>query len=240
MPALKDVLTKGLPAGYVPVDMSPSPPGVQPDDQAQQSSSMARCPLPPTTADADSLRTFEKGSSTPQFRVMPIPPQNGGTTTVTTGSASTSSSSSSSGSSTTSSSSSSSGSSTTSVAQTAAVTVSIPANSAILTRVTASRSFQLFSVGTTAPCDVRLYGNQGAQSADSSRQIDGPVPAELSQNIILDVVFDTTPYFWNTQNITGVNADSPQSTSLYVSVFNPQSTPVSNITVYITFVPIEP
>lgn len=228
MPALKDVLTKGLPAGYVPVDMSPSPPGVQPDDQAQQSSSMARCPLPPTTADADSLRTFEKGSSTPQFRVMPIPPQNGGTTTVTTGSASTSSSSSSSGS------------STTSVAQTAAVTVSIPANSAILTRVTASRSFQLFSVGTTAPCDVRLYGNQGAQSADSSRQIDGPVPAELSQNIILDVVFDTTPYFWNTQNITGVNADSPQSTSLYVSVFNPQSTPVSNITVYITFVPIEP
>ena len=228
MPALKDVLTKGLPAGYVPVDMSPSPPGVQPDDQAQQSSSMARCPLPPTTADADSLRTFEKGSSTPQFRVMPIPPQNGGTTTVTTGSASTSSSSSSSGS------------STTSVAQTAAVTVNIPANSAILTRVTASRSFQLFSVGTTAPCDVRLYGNQGAQSADSSRQIDGPVPAELSQNIILDVVFDTTPYFWNTQNITGVNADSPQSTSLYVSVFNPQSTPVSNITVYITFVPIEP
>ena len=174
------------------------------------------------------LRTFEKGSSTPQFRVMPIPPQNGGTTTVTTGSASTSSSSSSSGS------------STTSVAQTAAVTVNIPANSAILTRVTASRSFQLFSVGTTAPCDVRLYGNQGAQSADSSRQIDGPVPAELSQNIILDVVFDTTPYFWNTQNITGVNADSPQSTSLYVSVFNPQSTPVSNITVYITFVPIEP
>ena len=228
MPALKDVLTKGLPAGYVPVDMSPSPPGVQPDDQAQQSSSMARCPLPPTTADADSLRTFEKGSSTPQFRVMPIPPQNGGTTTVTTGSASTSSSSSSSGS------------STTSVAQTAAVTVSIPANSAILTRVATSRSFQLFSVGTTAPCDVRLYGNQGAQSADSSRQIDGPVPAELSQNIILDVVFDTTPYFWNTQNITGVNADSPQSTSLYVSVFNPQSTPVSNITVYITFVPIEP
>ena len=226
MPPLKDVLTKGLPAGYVPVEGTPPPP--QPSDDAQFSSPRSRSPLPPTNADADSIRTFQKGSSTPQFRALPLPPSTSATTSTTSSGASFSSGSSSG-----------SGSSSSSVAKTISVTVNVPANSATLTRVTASRSFQLFSVGATAPCDVRLYGNQGAQSADSSRQTDAPVPAELSQNIILNVVFDTAPYFWNTQNISGLNADNPQGTSLYVSVFNPNSTPLSNVTVYITFVPIE-
>ena len=226
MPKLSDVLHKGLPAGYVPVEGTPPPP--QPSDDAQFSSPRSRSPLPPTNADADSIRTFQKGSSTPQFRNLPLPPPTSATTSTTSSGASFSSGSSGGGSS-----------SSSSVAKTISVTVNVPANSATLTRVTASRSFQLFSVGATAPCDVRLYGNQGAQSADSSRQTDAPVPAELSQNIILNVVFDTAPYFWNTQNISGLNADNPQGTSLYVSVFNPNSTPLSNVTVYITFVPIE-
>ena len=225
MPPLKDRLFKGLPDGYVPVEGTPPPP--QPSDDAQFSSPRSRSPLPPTNADADSIRTFQKGSSTPQFRNLPLPPPTSATTSTTSSGASFSSGSSGGGS------------SSSSVAKTISVTVNVPANSATLTRVTASRSFQLFSVGATAPCDVRLYGNQGAQSADSSRQTDAPVPAELSQNIILNVVFDTAPYFWNTQNISGLNADNPQGTSLYVSVFNPNSTPLSNVTVYITYVPIE-
>ena len=230
MPPLKDVLHKGLPDGYVPVEGTPPPP--QPSDDAQFSSPRSRCPLPPTNADADSLRTFEKGSSTPQFRALPLPPQTGSTTsTSSTGGTSSSSGGGSGGSG------GSGGGSSSPAAKTASVVVNVPGNDATLTRVTTSQSFQLFSVGATAPCDVRLYGNQGAQSADSSRQIDAPIPAELSQNIILDVVFDTTPYFWNTQNISGLNADSPQGTSLYVSVFNPNSTPLSNVTVYITYVP---
>ena len=227
MPALKDVLSKGLPEGYVPVENAPNaPPATSPVDDAQFSSSMVRCPLPPTNADADSLRTFQKGSSTPQFRVMPLPPQTGGTSVVTTGGASTSSGGSSSG-------------GVSAIARTATVSVNIPANSAVLTRVAASRSFQLFSVGSTAPADVRLYGSQATQSSDSSRKIDAPVPAELTQGLLLDVVFDTVPYFWNTQNITGVNADSPQTTNLYVSVFNPNPIPLSNVTVYITYLPLE-
>ena len=230
MPKLSDVLTKGLPAGWVPVENTPTPPAVSDNNQAQFSSPNARCPLPPTTADADSLRTFEKGSSTPQWRVMPIPPQTGGSTTVTTGGSGTSSGSGSS----------SGGSSSTSVSQTIAIPLNVPPNSAILTKVTASRTFQLISVAANAPCDVRLYGSQAAQSSDTARRVDAPVPAELTQNIILDVVFDTTPYFWNTQNIVGVNADSPQSTALYVSVFNLTSTPLSNVSVYITYVPLEP
>ena len=230
MPALKDVLSKGLPEGYVPVENAPNaPPATSPVDDAQFSSSMVRCPLPPTNADADSLRTFQKGSSTPQFRVMPLPPQTGGAAVVTTGGASGGASgggSSSSG-------------SVSAIVRTATVSVNIPANSAVLTRVAASRSFQLFSVGSTAPADVRLYGSQATQSSDSSRKIDAPVPAELTQGLLLDVVFDTVPYFWNTQNITGVNADSPQTTNLYVSVFNPNPIPLSNVTVYITYLPLE-
>jgi hypothetical protein len=227
MPSLKDVLSKGLPAGYVPVENAP--PAAPPTDDAQFSSSMARCPLPPTNADADSIRTFQKGSSTPQFRVMPLVPQSGGTTTITEESSTSSSSGSSSSSS----------GSTTPTAQTISVTVNVAASEAVVTQVTASRSFQLFSISSNAGCCVRLYGNAAAQSTDNARAIDAPVPAELTQNIIVDVVFDTTPYFWTTQNIAGVNSDSPQGKTLYVTILNPTDTPLSNVTVFITFLPLE-
>jgi hypothetical protein len=224
MPALADVLTKGMPEGYVPVEDTPAPPSNPPVDDAQMASATARCPLPPTFADADSLRTFQKGSSTPQFRIMPLVPQTGGTTTVTSEGSSSESSSG--------------GGSAVSTATTASVTVNIPASGAIITRVAATQAFQLLSISVNAPCCVRLYGNAAAQDTDSSRAIDAPVPAELTQNIVIDLVFDTTPYFWTTQNIVGVNADSPQGTTLYVTVLNPTAAPLSNVTVYITYVPL--
>ena len=227
MPALKDVLSKGLPEGYVPVENAP--PATSPVDDAQFSSPTVRCPLPPTNADADSLRTFQKGSSTPQFRVMPLPPQTGGSITVTEGGSSSSSSSSSG----------SGGGTAVSVATTVSTTVNIPANGATITRIAATQSFQLLSISTNAPCCVRLYGNAAAQDTDSSRAIDAPVSAELTQNIIIDLVFDTAPYFWTTQNIMGVNADSPQGTILYITVLNPTAAPLSNATVYITYLPLE-
>ena len=93
MPKLSDVLHKGLPDGYVPVEGTPPPP--QPSDDAQFSSPRSRCPLPPTNADADSLRTFQKGSSTPQFRALPLPPSTSSTTSTTSSGASFSSGSSS-------------------------------------------------------------------------------------------------------------------------------------------------
>ena len=227
MPALKDVLTKGLPEGYIPVENAPTaPPATSPVDDAQFSSPTVRCPLPPTNADADSLRTFQKGSSTPQFRVMPLPPQTGGSTTVTEGGSSSSSSGSGGG-------------TAVSVATTVSTTVNIPANGATITRIAATQSFQLLSISTNAPCCVRLYGNAAAQDTDSSRAIDAPVSAELTQNIIIDLVFDTAPYFWTTQNIMGVNADSPQGTILYITVLNPTAAPLSNATVYITYLPLE-
>ena len=126
-----------------------------------------------------------------------------------------------------------------SVATTVSITVNIPANGATITRIAATQSFQLLSISTNAPCCVRLYGNAAAQDTDSSRAIDAPVPAELTQNIIIDLVFDTAPYFWTTQNIMGVNADSPQGTILYITVLNPNAAPLSNVTVYITYFPLE-
>ena len=224
MPKLSDVLSKGLPEGYVPVENAP--PATSPVDDAQFSSPTVRCPLPPTNADADSLRTFQKGSSTPQFRVMPLPPQTGGSTTVTEGGSSSSSSGSGGG-------------TAVSVATTVSTTVNIPANGATITRIAATQSFQLLSISTNAPCCVRLYGNAAAQDTDSSRAIDAPVSAELTQNIIIELVFDTAPYFWTTQNIMGVNADSPQGTILYITVLNPTAAPLSNATVYITYLPLE-
>ena len=230
MPALKDVLTKGLPEGYIPVENAPTaPPATSPVDDAQFSSPTVRCPLPPTNADADSLRTFQKGSSTPQFRVMPLPPQTGGSITVTEGGSSSSSGGSGGGS----------GGTAISAATTVSITANIPANGATITSIAATQSFQLLSISTNAPCCVRLYGNAAAQDTDSSRAIDAPVPAELTQNIVIDLVFDTTPYFWTTQNIMGVNADSPQGTTLYVTILNPNAVPISNLTVYITFLPLE-
>ena len=213
----------------MPVEPTPSaPPSTPPDDTAQTSSATARCPLPATFADADSLRTFQKGSSTPQFRVMPLVPQTGGTTIVTTGGSTASSSGGSSG-----------GGTAISAATTVSTVVNIPANGAAITRVAATQSFQLLSISANAPCCVRLYGNAAAQGTDSSRAIDAPVPAELTQNIIIDLVFDTAPYFWTTQNIAGVNADSPQGTTLYVTVLNPNAVAISNLTVYITYLPLE-
>ena len=226
MPALADVLTKGMPEGYVPVENTPmAPPSNPPVDDAQMASATARCPLPPTFADADSLRTFQKGSSTPQFRIMPLVPQTGGTTTVISEGSSSESGGGGGG-------------SAVSTATTASVTVNIPASGAIITRVAATQAFQLLSISANAPCCVRLYGNAAAQDTDSSRAIDAPVPAELTQNIVIDLVFDTIPYFWTTQNIVGVNADSPQGTTLYVTVLNPTAAPLSNVTVYITYVPL--
>lgn len=248
MPPLKDVLTKGLPKGYVPMEDPPTPPAVESKDQAHEASSVMRCPLPATNADADSIRMAQKGSSSPQFRILPLVPQTGGSTTVVTGggiSAASGSSSSLSASTQAAITAAvaaavAAAAKTTVVAQTVSMTINVPANGATITRVTAAHSFQLVSISTNAPCDVRLYGTQSAQSTDTARQVDAPVPAELTQGIIIDVDFDTPPYFWGTENIVGVNTDSPLTTNLYVSVFNSNSAPLSNVSVYITYIPIEP
>ena len=227
MPSLKDVLVKGMPDGYSPVeDSSPAAQAI-PVAPARQN---LRCPLPASQADPDVLRASEVGPNIPSYRIMPLRPQTATSTIeVASGSSSSSSSGSSSG-----------GSSTTLTSKSVSVAINnLAGNSVILTNVTMAKSFQAVSIASSAACCVRLYGSGSAQATDSARPVDAPVPAELTQNIIIDVVFDTSPFLWGTQNIMGVNQNSPQNTSMFLSIVNPSPTPISGLTVTITFVPLE-
>lgn len=189
-----------------------------------------RCPLPPVGADPDSLRQFE-GNESPKFRVLPLIPPTGGTTTVTT-----------SGGSSSSGGSGGSGGTTPTAINAKTVTLTIGAvgpNAAVRTQLSLSQSYQLVSLTANNPCCIRLYGTAAAQSGDSVRPPDNPVPAEITMNLIIDVVLDTVPYVWQTQNIVGANQDSPQSATTYITVINPSVTGLSNVVVTITYAPLE-
>ena len=231
--ALKDNLVdmkNGWPAGFQPLDALPdSSQGANPAAPPAANPRM-RTAVPATNADADLINQVGKGGSNPQFRMLPLPPAAGGTVTVIESGGASSSSSSGGG-----------GSSTFSL-NPVTVTIpvpSLPAMSSIQTSVALSQSFQILSVASNNPCNVRLYGSIAAQVQDAVRSVDAPVPAELVQNIIVDVVFDTPPYFWNTQNIIGANANSPQSTLIYVTVINGSNIPQSGTVISIGYVPLE-
>jgi hypothetical protein len=188
-----------------------------------------RCPLPPVGADPDSLRQFE-GNESPKFRVLPLIPQTGGTTTVTEGGTSTSGGSG--------------GSSGTTpsaiVSKSVAVTVSsVPAGSAVNTTAAVSQSFQLLSIAASRGLCVRLYGTRAAQVADAVRPVDAPAAAEVTGNLIVDVVLDTAPFIWQTQNILGANQDAPQMSTIYVTVINPTTAGFGATSVTLSYVPLE-
>jgi hypothetical protein len=178
------------------------------------------------------LRQFEQGAGVPQIRIIPPPMVvQTGATAATSGQLATSSSSSSS--------------SSTTVSLTAAsVTVNVgtlgPSASFIGTASVLKKSFQLLSITANAAVDVRLYGSATAQLLDEGRAVDDPVPAEVSQNIITDVLFDTTPYLWGWQNRIAANQDTPQTGTIYVSVINPSSSDtLTGVAVVITYLPLE-
>jgi hypothetical protein len=204
-----------------------------------------RCPLPPFNLDPDTLRQFETGNSAPQIRVMPVPMQTGNSTTILNGggfignvgtSASSGSGSGSGGGSGGSGSGSGSALTLKSVVLT---TGSIAVGGSFLGSVSMAKSFQLISLTTNQPCDVRIYGNSSIQSFDATRAVDAPVPAEVSDNIIADVIFDTMPFTWGFQNAIGANQDNPQSTNVYITVLNTGNATLSPVQVTITYVGLE-
>ena len=204
-----------------------------------------RCPLPPFNLDPDTLRQFETGNSAPQIRVMPVPMQTGNSTTILNGggfignvgtSASSGSGSGSGGGSGGSGSGSGSALTLKSVVLT---TGSIAVGGSFLGSVSMAKSFQLISLTTSQPCDIILYGTNAIQAFDATRAVDAPVPAEISDNIICDVIFDTTPFTWGCQNLCGSNQDTPQSTNVYVTVKNTGVTTLSSVQVTISFIPLE-
>lgn len=229
MPPLKDVLTTGLPEGYSPVvdsPLAPQPNSVTPS----RSNPRMRTPLPSTNADADLIRQVEGAGQNPQFRMLPLQPIQG-SVSVTTGGGSSSSSSSSSG-----------GSGSSSSINPVSVSLAIQAlgaESAAYLSVKMSQSFQLLSISSNNPLCIRLYGSAAAQSGDTARSVDAPVPAETGQNIIIDVVLDTSPYIWYTQNIIGANLVFPQTNTVYVTAINDNSVELSGTNISITYVPLE-
>jgi hypothetical protein len=70
-----------------------------------------------------------------------------------------------------------------------------------------------------------------------SRGLDVAPGAGTAQNIICDVVLDTVPYQWTFQNRTGANGESPQTTAIYVTVTNLNTTS-SAVTVTLLYVPL--
>jgi hypothetical protein len=208
------------------------------------SNSSIRCPLPPFNIDPDTLRQFEVGSQTPQIRVLPVPVQTGNTTTVIKsasgfiGSVGTSAATAS-GSSSGGSGSGSSSSTNLTLKSVVLTTGSISVSGSFIGTVLMAKSFQLISLTTSQPCDVRIYGAANIQSFDATRAIDSPVPAEVSDNIIVDVIFDTLPFTWGCQSLVGSNQDVPQSTNVYVSVLNTGNTTLSPVQVTISYLPLE-
>jgi len=226
MPSLKDAIANAKLPNYVPAPAAPTAVDVQPPPASTNSN--MRFILPPFNADPDSVRQFE--SNSPKIRIWPRPQQTGGTstTTKTSGTAATSASSSSSAA------------SVTLLTKTAVFTTNLlPAGSNYQTSLQLSKSFQLITMTANTPCEVRIYGTQQAQLFDTPRPTGNPVPPEITQNILTCVTLTTPPFVWPWQNRCGANQDIPQSSTIYVTVFNVVPTSATPATVTITYLPLE-
>lgn len=229
MPSIKEAMGADL-SGYTPMDTPKYPVLSQMITGGKPKANPSiRCPLPPFNSDPDTLRQFEIGTEMPQVRVVPLPPLIDAAPTrsiVSTSSAATSSSSSS---------------TTTKLLPLSQVlqTGVMGAGTSFTGSLQLLKSFQLLSLSSTLECEVRLYGSSAAQAFDLSRAEGDPVPPEIMSNIISCVTFDQLPYTWPFQNIIGVNQDTPQNSTLYVTVFNTDVSAVTNISVTVAYLPLE-
>jgi hypothetical protein len=101
-----------------------------------------------------------------------------------------------------------------------------------------SKSFALLGLSCNSPVRVQMYGTAQAQSFDAARGLDVPPPAGTTQNIICDVALDTAPFNWAFQSRVGSNGDSPQKSTVYVTLTN-LDTKSDTITVTLSYVPLE-
>lgn len=228
MPTLEEALKTDR-SNYTPVVAQPSvnPPTPSSDLQPGRSS-MMRCPLPILgAATPDALRSYFIKGQVPQTRLLT--PQSTVRSTDSSSSTSSSSFSSSSTSVVT---------ATLSSAQATLTTAVLSPGAKFSGHINLSKSFQLLSIAISSAARVELYGTANAQSLDLARGLDIPPAAGTAQNIICDVILDTAPYQWSFQNRVGANADTPQSSSVYVTVTNLGTTSAA-ITVTLAYVPME-
>lgn len=232
MPSLRDSLRTNLDGFGPTTEKLTLPPATYLPGQGNnfRANPSIRCPLPPFNAGPDTLRQFDEGDAgSPRRRVIPLPVQSQiGSGAVTQN--------------TTIINSSGSGGSTPSgslTARTVVYTSPILAPGAFDARtLVMAKSFQLIFADANAQCEMRLYGSAAGQSTDIGRAIDDPVPAEIFNDIITDVVLDTTPFDISWQNRVGVNTDLPQSARAFITVWNTDVVP-AQITIAIVYLPLE-
>ena len=216
MPALAERTTSQVDmSGYVPVDKLSAAPaqGIPSSNLEPGYNVYIRCPLPPVwTSSPDSLRQYYRNNLVPQTRLFNPPNPSLSVTGGSTGNVTNITGSSGSGGG--------GSSSTVVIAQTSLKTTSIGPNANFTGSFALSKAFQLLTIGASSPCRVRLYGTFAAQSADAYRGLDIPPPAGTVQNIICDIVLDTSPFVWTFQDRVGANGDSPITSYVYITVTN--------------------
>lgn len=236
MPPLSQMLG-GLPVGYEHIQAPSQTPGnpAQPPEYPPATNPYLRCPLPPVNVTPDSLRQFYKGGEIPQARILTPSSLSAGptggsstTTTVVTGTGS------------------SGGSTAAPTGQsTSIITPVLNPGQKYLTIKTIAKAFIILRVGVNSAARVELYSTAAAQTVDSGRaasfgSVNNPPPAEIQSQVICDLYLDTPNKFsWvPAWSITGVNGDSPQTTSIYATVTN-IGTGSNPIAVTIAYVPVE-
>jgi hypothetical protein len=233
MPTLNDMTQKSL-SGFQAVENPKTPPPASVPGTVLGRNPNIRCPLPPFNSSPDVLRQFNESGKVPATRVIPLPVATtlGTGTTIFNGTSTSSGGSGGSG-----------GlvpTPTPSLAP-ATQTISVPilvSGGSYLTTIQLAKSYQLQSVTSNQPVEIRLYASKIAQISDSPRLTDTAPPFETTVNLITDVVLDTAPYLWTWQNRVAVNADSPQTLNAYITVFNPAGHSVSAATLTILYIPL--
>lgn len=233
MPPLSVMLGTQSLKGFEAVNNPPTPQMSKPEERQDMLNPYLRCPLPPFSTTVDTIRQWNMTGKLPVMRVIPLPTSQGASggvaTNVTNVTESTSGSSSSGNTPTT----------------LTALTLVVPVPTLLpggtySTFLRAAESYQLIMISATQPVEVRLYSNATTQSVDQFRLTDVSVNFNQIQGVVTDIVMDTAPYSWGWENRVGVNADSPQTTKLYVTVVNPSqvaAVPASAVT--IVLLPLE-
>src|ERR1039458_6393420 len=216
MPSLNDALRSASRDGFAaapPKPALPAPVSILGQDNILRVNPIIRCPLPPINAGPDTLRQFNDGNTNiPRRRVLPLPVNSGVSSgTIINNTNTTVIGSSGSG-----------GVTPTLSAKTVTYTAPLlpPGSSGFSSLNVSAKSYQLVSCTANGPCEVRIYGSSSAMAVDASRLIDAPLPAELANGLVTDIVLDTAPFQWFWENRVGCNSESPQLTNLYIAVTN--------------------
>jgi hypothetical protein len=211
-------------------DPAQKPPAAQQDSRLSSllKSPYARCPLPPSNNSADSLRQWGQGTEVPKFRTQTPPTNMGGGGGSSNASAVVISSSSSS--------------------VTPATPVLPPAQNVSVTTpslapsqtwvgtLQMAKGFLVLHLTGSSFCRVELYSTKIAQTLDITRPV-SQAPVNTTPGLIMDVVL-LTALSWQVLDCVGSNGDSPQSSTIYITVTN-VSTAAQPFTVSLQFVPSE-